>query len=297
MVHTALQDATPHPTGAPVLPSPERVVLTTPAHFDVTYVINPHMEGHVGTVRSDVAWQQWKALRAAYTALDFDVHVLDGVPDLPDMVFCANQTLPYCDPDTGEPGVVLSRMHAPERRNEVPHYRSFFDARGYAVHTLPDDVPGSFEGMGDALWHPGHAALWGGYGFRTDIEAYEALHELLGVPVYALHLDDPDFYHLDTCLSMLDAGTALYYPEAFDDPGRALLEYGFDTLIPVPEHEARDLFACNAHCPDGTHVLMQEGCDTTASALRDAGFTPVPLDTSEFLKAGGSVFCMKVMTW
>jgi N-dimethylarginine dimethylaminohydrolase len=255
------------------------------------------MEGHVGSVQSDVAWQQWKALRAAYTALDMHVHVIDGVKGLPDMVFCANQTLPYYNPETDTAGVVLSRMHAPERRNEVPHYRAFFHDQGYAVHTLPSEVPGSFEGMGDALWHPGHAALWGGYGFRTDIDVYEALHDLLGVPVYALHLDDPDFYHLDTCLSVLDADTALYYPGAFDDDGRALLEHGFATLIEVPEHEARNLFACNAHCPDEQHVLIQEGCTTTEFNLRDAGFTPVPLDTSEFLKAGGSVFCMKVMAW
>ena len=297
MVHTALENNTPHPTDAPARPAPHRVVLTTPEHFNITYVINPHMEGHVGSVQPEVAWQQWKALRAAYMALDLKVDVVEGAPGLPDMVFCANQTLPYYDPDTETSGVVLSRMYAPERREEVPHYRRFFGDRGYAVHTLPDDVPGSFEGMGDALWHPGHAALWGGYGFRTDLDAYEALCDMLDVPVYALHLDDPDFYHLDTCLSVLDAKTALYYPDAFDDAGRALLEHGFDTLLPVPEHEARELFACNAHCPDGTHVLIQEGCDVTEATLHDAGFTPIPLDTSEFLKAGGSVFCMKVMTW
>ena len=297
MVYTTLHHAHPHPTDAPAQPRPNRVVLTTPVHFDITYVINPHMEGHVGSVQHEVAWQQWKALRAAYTALDMDVHVVEGAEGLPDMVFCANQTLPYYNPETETAGVVLSRMHAPERRDEVPHYRAFFNDQGYAVHTLPSEVSGSFEGMGDALWHPGHAALWGGYGFRTDIDVYEALHDLLGVPVYALHLDDPDFYHLDTCFSVLDADTALYYPGAFDDDGRALLEHGFSTLIDVPEPEARNLFACNAHCPDEQHVLIQEGCTTTESNLREAGFTPVPLDTSEFLKAGGSVFCMKVMTW
>jgi N-dimethylarginine dimethylaminohydrolase len=31
--------------------------------------------------------------------------------------------------------------------------------------------------------------------------------------------------------------------------------------------------------------------------LREAGFTPLELDTSEFIKAGGSVFCMKLMFW
>ena len=31
--------------------------------------------------------------------------------------------------------------------------------------------------------------------------------------------------------------------------------------------------------------------------LRAAGFEPVEMDTSEFLKSGGSVFCMKLMFW
>ena len=297
MVYTTLNAAVPSPTEAPSLPRPTRAILTTPAHFDVEYVINPHMEANVGSVNREVAWQQWKAIRAAYTALDMDVHVVEGAPGLPDMVFCANQTLPYCTPDSHDTGVVLSRMHAPERRDEVPHYRTFFSELGYQVHTLPESASGSFEGMGDAIWHPGHAALWGGYGFRTDLSVYEALHKLLDVPVYALGLHDPDFYHLDTCLSVLDPHTALYYPGAFTEEGRELLHHGFETLIEAPEEEARDLFACNAHCPDAHHVLIQEGCTTTEARLHEAGFVSVPLDTSEFLKAGGSVFCMKLMAW
>jgi N-dimethylarginine dimethylaminohydrolase len=44
-------------------------------------------------------------------------------------------------------------------------------------------------------------------------------------------------------------------------------------------------------------VLIQEGCTETNARLSAAGFSPVPLDTSEFIKAGGSVFCMKQMVW
>ena len=31
--------------------------------------------------------------------------------------------------------------------------------------------------------------------------------------------------------------------------------------------------------------------------LREAGFEVVELDTDEYLKSGGSVFCMKLMYW
>ena len=124
----------------PTLPRPSRVVLTTPTHFDVEYVINPHMSENVGTVKQDVAWQQWKALRAAYTALDCNPMVINGQPGLPDMVFCANQTLPFYTPDTDTKGVVLSRMHSEHRADEVPYYDRFFGEHDYAVKTLPDEL-------------------------------------------------------------------------------------------------------------------------------------------------------------
>ena len=285
----ALRDCAP-------CPPPRRVVLTTPKHFEVEYVINPHMAQHVGTVDHEEARRQWEALRAAYESLDIAPEIVEGVDGLPDMVFCANQTLPFRQPG-GTTGAVLSRMHAPQRQAEVPHFKRFFASIGYDTHTLPDDLDTDFEGMGDAIWHPGHYLLWGGYGFRTERAAYDALSAMLDVPIVALQLDDPDFYHLDTCFSVLDAESVLIYPDVFTTEGRALIDHFFSTVIEAPEDEARSLFACNAHCPDGEHVLIQEGCAVTGERLRRAGFIPVELDTSEFLKSGGSVFCMKLMIW
>ncbi|HYE96303.1 MAG TPA: arginine deiminase-related protein [Rubricoccaceae bacterium] len=280
----------------PPLPRPTRVLMTTPEHFQVHYVINPHMEGHLGEVDVDRARAQWDALRAAYEGVGVEVHTVPGQPGLPDMVFCANQTLPFQTPG-GERGVVLSRMHAEQRKAEVPFYADFFQGRGYEVHPLDEDLPGDFEGMGDALWHPGRYLLWGGYGYRTDRQVYDRLAERFGFPVLPLSLTDPDFYHLDTCLCPLDEDTALYYPGAFDDEGLALLRAHFPRLIETPEEDARRRFACNAHCPDGEHVLIQRGCAETNRRVREAGFEVVELDTDEFLKSGGSVFCMKLMFW
>lgn len=280
----------------PSVPRPQRVLLASPQHFDVEYVINPHMEGQIGNVDRDKATRQWESLRQAYEHAGVETLTVEGAPGLPDMVFCANQTLPYLVPNGKQRGVILSRMHAPQRRDEVAHFETFFQREGYVIHHL-QDLNTDFEGMGDAIWHPGRYLLWGGYGFRTDLGAYELISEMLNVPVLALRLEDPDFYHLDTCLSVLDARSALIYPGAFQQEGLDLLMHFFDHLIEAPEDEARNLFACNAHCPDERHVLIQQGCADTSDRLLKAGFTPVELDTSEFLKAGGSVFCMKQMFW
>lgn len=294
MVYTRLTDVPFRLDAVPEMPRPSRILMADPAHFAVEYVINPHMAAHVGQTDVAKARAEWSTLQAAYQRLGIDVDVVDALAGAPDLVFCANQTLPVLSA-SGRPGVVLSNMHAPQRRVEVPHLARHLAARGLTVHEL--GVDGDFEGTGDALWHPERRLLWGGYGFRTALATYDAVTRLAGADVLALELLDPDFYHLDTCLSLLDERTALYYPGAFQPDGLDLLGAFIERLIEAPEHEARHLFACNAHCPDGETVLIQRGCDETNAALREEGFDVIELDTEEYLKSGGSVFCMKLHHW
>ena len=42
---------------------------------------------------------------------------------------------------------------------------------------------------------------------------------------------------------------------------------------------------------DGQHVVITQDAVGLIASLRDAGWTPVPVDLSELLKAGGSVKC------
>lgn len=276
---------------------PGRVLVTSPEFYDIQYVINRHMTDHVGGVDYARAFSEWHGLKEAYERIGIQVHVIEGKPGLPDMVFCANQTLPFYRPDDNRKGVILSEMHAKERRREVDYFKEYFVARGYEALSLSGDVSVTFEGMGDALWHSGRYLLWGGFGFRTTAEAYSEISDTLGLPICLLELRDPDFYHLDTCLSILDESTALICTSAFQPEGLALIRSLFSRVLEAPEKEARSGFACNAHCPDRRHVLIQEGCDETKKMLIQADFVPIELDTSEYMKSGGSVFCMKQMFW
>ncbi|MFK7930250.1 MAG: dimethylarginine dimethylaminohydrolase family protein, partial [Myxococcota bacterium] len=134
-----------------------------------------------------------------------------------------------------------------------------------------------------------------GHGYRTQPRALELLSQVLEVPVLALKLVDERFYHLDTCLSPLSASTALWVPQAFSTEGQALLKKAFETLVEVPLDEATGLLACNGHSPDGRHFIVQAGATKTNAAVQALGLSVVQLDTSEFLKSGGSVYCMKLM--
>lgn len=283
-------------TDLPAMPLPKQALMVSPEHFTVEYVINPHMEGHVGNVDRAAALSEWEAVRAAFVAAGVQVHTIQGQSGLPDMVFCANQSLPFEDFD-GSRHVLMSIMHAEQRKNEVPFIEQWYRDNGYTVHHFDSERIRDFEGMGDAIWHTGRRLLWGGYGFRSSLDAYEVVTEAFRVPVIVLELLHPAFYHLDTCFCMLNEQTVLMYPEAFTPDGLNLIRAVIPNVIEASRQEAEELFACNATCPDGVHVIIQQGCTQVNAKLRAAGFTVVEVPTNEFRKSGGSVFCMKMMVF
>jgi N-dimethylarginine dimethylaminohydrolase len=273
-------------------PPEVRVVMADPEHFDVLYVINPHMEGNVGSVDRAAARQQWEALKATYEGIGYEVAVVPPAPGLPDLVFMANQSFPGQLPD-GRWAVVRAAMFAPQRQPEVEVVVNWYRGRGARIVDLDRPLP--FEGMGDAAWIPGRRGIIGGYGFRTDPEVYEEISAIFDVPVLRVRLVDPRFYHVDTALQLVDDTTALYVPEAFDQAGRALLTAAFPRLVPIPLSEAAQGLSANGHCPDGRHFIVHKGSPRTVAAAQRLGLEVIEVDTSEFLKSGGSVYCMKLM--
>ena len=278
------------------MPYPSKAFMVTPTYFNVEYVINPHMEGNIGEVDQDEAFNQWNVVRDALRSTGLEIYEIQGQPHLPDMVFSANQSLPALYPN-GKKAAIMSIMHADQRKDEVPYIEQWYRQNGYAVNYLDEKNIQDFEGMGDAIWHTGKRLLWGGYGYRSSLEAYNQISELLDVPVIALELTSEKFYHLDTCFCLLNEDSVLIYPEAFTEEGLSMIRDTFAHVYDAPQQEAEELFACNATCPDGQHVIIQSGCTQTNATLKEAGFTVLEVDTSQFLKSGGSVFCMKMLVW
>lgn len=278
------------------MPLPKKVLLVKPTHFSVQYVINPYMEGNIGEVDSLAAMSEWNHLKTAYEELGMETVVLNGERDYPDMVFCANQSLPNISAD-GKKQVVMSEMHAQERMGEVSYIQKVYEDLDYEVISLKEKSIRDFEGMGDALWHHKRRLIWGGYGYRSSKDVYTVISETFDTPVIALELTDPKFYHLDTCLCILNEQTALIYPGAFTDEGLELIRTIFANVIEATKYEAENLFACNATSVDGKNVFIQQGCVDVNQHLHDAGFKVHEFSTYEFLKSGGSVFCMKMLLW
>ncbi len=276
-------------------PTHRTVVLVDPGFFDRTYVINPHMAGEVDRERARTQWEQ---LRAVYERHAPDVRVLDPATvrelidgtavlpptDQPDMVFVANHAVPTAAGDE----LVPARMSTPERADEPAYFGAWAHQQGYGVRSAPT---ARFEGAGDAIWHPGRRLLWGGHGVRTDRAAYGELATRLDTPVVPLELADERYFHLDLCLLPLSETTALVQPEAFTDASQARIEAVFETVLEAPVGETLDAFAVNGEVLDGT-VVTGTGVPETTALLEANGYDVVSVETSEFLKAGGSVGCL-----
>ncbi|MBO0802850.1 MAG: amidinotransferase [Nocardiopsaceae bacterium] len=251
--------------------------MCPPEHFAVTYAINPWMRPEQPADAS-VAMAQWERLRQVYLGLGHSVSVIDPVPGLPDMVFAANGA-------TVVDGTVLGvRFRYPQRAAEAPAYLDWFRARGWPSVHVPQFVN---EGEGDIL--VAGPTLIAGYGFRSDQAAAGELTRVFGRPVVRVRLIDPRFYHLDTALCVLDEETAMYYPAAFDDAGRAALASVFGELIEAKDEDA-EVFGLNA-VSDGRHVVLSAEATGLARSLRASGFEPIPVDMSELRKAGGGAKC------
>lgn len=272
-------------------PLPKRLLMCPPAHFDVIDVKNPHMEGQVGRVDRTAADEQWHALRAAFERCGVEVSEIAPTPGCEDMVFCANQTLVGIGRG-GERICLLSNMRYASRQREVPAFEKWFAAEGYRVTPGPAGV--GLEGSGDAIWHPGRGLIWGGHGYRTEPAAYPHVAETFGVPVLRLKLLSNKFYHLDTCFCAVDERTVLIDPRCFEPRGLELIRAVFERVVEVPPDEAEHGMACNATALLGRHVVIQRGNPRTVAALRGLGFEVHEVETGEFLKSGGSVFCMKM---
>jgi N-dimethylarginine dimethylaminohydrolase len=258
-------------------PQARTYLMCPPEHFSVQYAINPWMiTGE--PVDGPLAMRQWQELRDAFRSLGHEVHAIEPVRGLPDMVFAANG-------GTVIGGTVLgARFRYPERAGEAAAYLHWFRRHGYQVGAEPLIVN---EGEGDIIF-TGREIL-AGYGFRTEQSAASELAALFGLPVLSLRLVDPRFYHLDTALCVLDADTAMYYPAAFDHAGKAMLGSRFAELIEAKDEDA-EVLGLNA-ISDGYHVVLPAQARGLAAQIAARGFEPVPVDMSEFLKAGGGPKC------
>jgi N-dimethylarginine dimethylaminohydrolase len=269
------------------------VVMTSPAHYEVCYAINPWMEPQTwsqdpGAARAQ-AGRQWSRLAAMLREAGLTVKTARGEPGLPDMVFPANAAIVL------DGRVLLSRFRHPQRQGEEAKFRRFFHelAVSGAVCEVGELSPGVIqEGAGDCVWDASRGVFWAGYGPRSEARSLSEIADYFGVMVLGLELATARYYHLDTCFCVLPGGEVLYYPGAFTPQARRLIEsvVPADQRIAATAEEARS-FSLNAVAA-GRDLIMTPPPDRLRRILEERGYRCRAVNLSSFVMSGGGAYCM-----
>lgn len=255
------------------------VLMCEPKYFDIEYEINPWMSKD-NQVDTQLAQVQWHRLYQIYTKqLGWNVKLIEPVKGLPDMVFTANGGLVYAGK------VALPTFRAPDRQPETEKFESWFKGAGYTeIATLKYD----FEGEGDALvWNN---TIFAGYPWRSDKSSHKELSDFFGIEVIDLQLADARFYHLDTCLTIVDNETVALWPKAFTDESLKMVRQTVPNVIEASDEEAL-IYGLNA-MSDGKNIVVPEGANNLIKAYKEKGMNAFPTPISEFQKSGGGVKCL-----
>ncbi|MET0296901.1 MAG: dimethylargininase [Microbacterium sp.] len=260
-------------------------LMCRPEHFTVSYTINPWMEPANPTDTAK-AVRQWQDLYDAYIAAGHEVHLIDPIEGLPDMVYTANGGFVIGGTAYG------AKFRFQERVPEGPAFMDWFRANGFEV-AEPVEVN---EGEGDFLL-VGDTIL-AGTGFRSTGDSHRELRDVFGKEVVSLTLVDPRFYHLDTAIAVLDPvegdggvehANIAYLPHAFDDESQRILAERYPDAIQVSDEDGA-VFGLNSSS-DGYNVIISPRAKGFEKQLRERGYNPVLVDLSELLLGGGGIKC------
>ncbi len=265
-------------------------LMTDPAHYAVSYRINPWMrpqdwsQALAGKARAASA-----ALAKTLESLGGEITWVPAAPGLPDLVFPANAAVVL------DGKAVLARFAKPQRQGEEARFAAAFEAlmaRGAItdIVTLPE---GCFhEGAGDGIWDRNRRLIWTGHGPRSSREAADRIAEAFGAPVVPLALATERFYHLDTCFCPLAGGQVLYYPPAFGPDALAAIRdhVAADDLIEAADEDAA-AFCVNA-ISLGDDIVMARAPERLKARLAERGYRVREVDLSPFILSGGAAFCM-----
>lgn len=258
----------------------ENILMCLPVYFQIEYEINPWMNIK-NQVNKFSALKQWRDLYKIYSErLGRKINLVSAQKGIPEMTFLGDSVFIYKNK------VISSNFVYRKRQKEEEYITNWFSKRNYRIKRLPENI--FFEGSADAfVWNN---KILGGWGVRSDKEAYSIISNFFGIEVAALELIDPKFYHLDTALFPINQNLIAYYPAAFARESRDKIENLGAEVIRV-NHDEAYRFVCNSISVKNI-IVMPKRCPHFKKDVESKGYKTIEVDISEFAKAGGGIKCL-----
>jgi len=253
--------------------------MCPPTHYEIKYIINDWMDENF-KVDKVTAIAQWESVCETYEKLGAEVSIIEAVEGIPELTFAGDSILLFGDK------AISSKFRFEERQPEVTPMADWFSELGYSIHNLPKGI--HLEGNAETiLWN---GKLFGGWGIRSDKEAFKRVAGIFDVDVVPLYLKEP-YYHLDTGFCPINADTIAYVPDAFDEQSREIVSGLAKNMITIDSIEAR-MMACNSKVVGDTVVVSTKQAPKFVADVIALGLNVVELELSEFLKAGAGAKCL-----
>ena len=243
--------------------------LVRPPCSDFIHALSGHPEA--SSIDFEKARQQHEAYCEALTTAGAKVEVLQPLEAFPDSVFIEDNAVIL------EGRAVLCSMQEASRMGEIPFLADTLQSRLPVIRLHP---PVFIDG-GDVL-QTGNT-VFVGQSQRTHEQAVEALKSLTAKPVVPVHVKEG--LHLKTSVSTIGNNLLVINPSCIDAEKFCELEW-----IEVDEDER---YAANC-LAIGNTVLLPAGFPKLEQRIQQHGFKTLPVEMSEFQKAGGGVTCLSL---
>lgn len=272
----------------------KKLLISGADYFSVVE-LNPYSQNFNQPDKNE-AKNELSNLKQLLISIGVEVVQVASPPDCQDGIYVANWGL-----NRGSK-ILLSNLPN-VRQPEQAHAKRVLKNLGYQVF----DSPYKFSGQGDAL--PCGNLVFLGQQYRTDPRMKQIIEDVLGYQVVQLQtvplLDDqgrqtvnslsgwPDsfYYDIDLAMAIIRPDLIAWCPGAFTDESQQIIRSLDINKIEIPEHEAKDSFACNL-VSTGQHVIMSSGAPILQSRLENSGITVHTPKMQQISKGGGYIRCV-----
>mgnify|MGYP003705947689 FL=1 len=217
-----------------------------------------------------------------------------------DLVYVANMglQLPHIKDSNN---IIMANFTSEPRQGEEEVGKPFFESMGYKVHMCPF----KWEGEADLKYLYDNVYI-GGYGQRSDIQAFEWMEKEFDMKIIKIEMVDEYLYHLDCSIFPLTSEKTLVCTELYTEDELVelsqhtnVIDISIDDTLNGIANSVRlgNMILCASNISEMTRAdenyeAEKSKINTLEKICFNEGLEPVFFNLSEYMKSGAMLSCM-----